>query len=293
VLVGALFLAGPAAAQSNENCLACHSDRSLTKQRLGRKISLYVDEALAVRSAHGDLDCVACHADLEKKDLPHDTPLKPVDCGACHDAEQKLSNECRHGKAAARGDTLAPSCRDCHGSHFIRRTDTDRFKIEITGTCGRCHEGIAEAYFDTYHGKIIRLGYTETAKCHDCHGAHNILPPTDPKSKLSRQNIVSTCRACHPGATQRFAGYLSHANHNDPKKYPFLFWTFWGMTGLVIGVFVVSGIHTLLWLPRALKMRRERKARAALPPDLPDTPDAPVKPEAPDPPDPPALENRS
>jgi hypothetical protein len=52
---------------------------------------------------------------------------------------------------------------------------------------------------------------------------------------------------------------LSHATHHDPKKYPWLFWTFWGMTGLLVGTFVVGGAHTLLWLPRAFQMRRELK----------------------------------
>ncbi len=42
--------------------------------------------------------------------------------------------------------------------------------------CGRCHEEIAETYFETYHGKVSKLGYLETAKCYDCHGAHDILP---------------------------------------------------------------------------------------------------------------------
>ena len=43
-----------------------------------------------------------------------------------------------------------------------------------------------------------------------------------------------------------------------PQKYPFLFWTFWGMTGLLVGTFAIGGVHTLLWLPRALQMRRAR-----------------------------------
>ena len=71
--------------------------------------------------------------------------------------------------------------------------------------------------------------------------------------------MVATCQKCHPGASRRFAGYLSHATHHDPKKYPWLFWTFWGMTGLLVGTFVVGGAHTLLWLPRAFQMRRELK----------------------------------
>jgi len=33
------------------------------------------------------------------------------------------------------------------------------------------------------------------------------------------------------------------------------------MTGLLAGTFLVGGLHTLLWLPRALQMRRELKAR--------------------------------
>ena len=86
---------------------------------------------------------------------------------------------------------------------------------------------------------------------------------TDPRSHLSRANVVATCQKCHANATRRFAGYLTHATHHDPKKYPFLFWTFWGMTTLLLGTFVVSGLHTLLWLPKALAMRRELRAEEA------------------------------
>jgi hypothetical protein len=39
-----------------------------------------------------------------------------------------------------------------------------------------------------------------------------------------------------------------------------LFYAFWGMTMLLIGTFVVGGAHTLLWLPKAIQMRRELKA---------------------------------
>jgi hypothetical protein len=56
---------------------------------------------------------------------------------------------------------------------------------------------------------------------------------------------------------------LTHATHHDPAKYPFLFWTFWAMTSLLVGTFVLGGLHTLLWLPRAIEMRRERRAAAA------------------------------
>ena len=87
--------------------------------------------------------------------------------------------------------------------------------------------------------------------------AHDILPISDPRSHLSRENVVATCQKCHPGATRRFAGYLTHATHHDPEKYPYLFWTFWGMTTLLVGTFSFGALHTLLWIPRALQMRRQ------------------------------------
>ena len=33
------------------------------------------------------------------------------------------------------------------------------------------------------------------------------------------------------------------------------------MTGLLVGTFVLAGLHTLLWLPRSLQWRRELKRR--------------------------------
>jgi cytochrome b subunit of formate dehydrogenase len=111
---------------------------------------------------------------------------------------------------------------------------------------------------------VSKLGYLKTAKCYDCHGAHDIQLVTDPRSHLSRANIVKTCQACHPGSNRRFAGYLTHATHHDPGKYPALFFAFWGMTGLLVTTFLFAGIHTLAWLPRSLQYRRMLKASHAL-----------------------------
>jgi hypothetical protein len=35
------------------------------------------------------------------------------------------------------------------------------------------------------------------------------------------------------------------------------------MTSLLLGTFVISGLHTLLWLPKALQMRRELRSEEA------------------------------
>jgi len=221
-------------------------------------------------------NCHTAHGVLPRTDPESTVNPKnvPATCGKCHHGIQEQFVQSIHSVSITKTGQELPVCSECHSAHSIRRTDENGFMLDIMNKCGRCHAEIAKTYFDTYHGKVSRLGYTKTAKCYDCHGAHDIQKVTDPRSHLSRANVVATCRKCHSDATRRFAGYLTHATHHDPKKYPFLFWSFWGMTALLVGTFIVGGVHTLLWLPRAVEMRRElraeeRRAAQARPPDKP------------------------
>jgi cytochrome b subunit of formate dehydrogenase len=75
----------------------------------------------------------------------------------------------------------------------------------------------------------------------------------DPDSRVGFNKVVQTCQTCHPDANRRFTGYLTHATHHDKAKYPILYFTFWAMTSLLIGVFGFFGLHTLLWMPRSFK----------------------------------------
>ncbi len=210
--------------------------------------------------------CADCHT--AHMELPHTDPRSSINqnniaatCGRCHHGIEEQFNKSVHSRAVTNTEKELPVCNDCHTSHTIIRADSEGFKLTIMTQCGRCHEDIASTYFDTYHGKVSQLGYTKTAKCYDCHGAHDILPTTDPASHLSRNNVVATCQKCHPSANRQFAGYFTHATHHDPEKYPVLFWTFWGMTTLLIGTFFIAGVHTLLWLPRSIRWRQELKRR--------------------------------
>jgi hypothetical protein len=209
--------------------------------------------------------CTSCHT--AHSVLPRTDPQSTVNptnvpamCGRCHHGIEEQFENSIHAKRVSGSAKELPVCNDCHTAHAIRRTDENGFRLDIMATCGRCHAEIAKTYFDTYHGKVSRLGYTKTAKCYDCHGAHDVLAVADPRSHLSRANVAATCQKCHAGANRRFAGYLTHATHHDPRKYPFLFYTFWGMTLLLLSTFVIGGLHTLLWLPRAFQMRRELRA---------------------------------
>ena len=208
--------------------------------------------------------CADCHT--AHKGLPPDNPKSSVNhnnisatCGNCHFGIAEAFDKSVHSPNVTKTDKKLPVCNDCHSAHQIKRTDAKGFRREILNSCGKCHKEITETYFDTYHGKVSRLGSTKAAKCNDCHGSHDILPADNQKSHLSRTNIVQTCQKCHPNATKGFTKYLTHATHHDSKKYPLLFITFWGMTLLLLGTFALSFLHTLMWLPRSLQMRRKMK----------------------------------
>jgi len=213
--------------------------------------------------------CTSCHS--AHRQLPAADPRSTVHpdqiagtCSRCHaGVEERLADSVHDRAKTAQDGKRRPTCEDCHTAHAIARTGEEQFRQAILQQCGACHEDVTASYFDTYHGKVSQLGYGKTAKCSDCHGSHAILPPEDPASTLSRDNIAATCAQCHEGSHRRFAGYLTHATHHDPDKYPILFYTFWGMTLLLLGTLSFFGLHTILWLPRsireALRSRRQRK----------------------------------
>jgi cytochrome b subunit of formate dehydrogenase len=206
-------------------------------------------------------DCVDCHT--AHHELPSKDPRSSVNraniartCSQCHRGIFEMFTSSVHSPGVTKTSKLLPECADCHSAHSIQRTDLSNFRLHIMDQCGRCHKEITDRYFDTFHGKVSTLGYLKTAKCYDCHGAHDILPVNNPRSRLSRANIVNTCGKCHSGSHRQFAGYLTHATHHDPVRYPFLFYTFWGMTTLLVGTLVVSGAHTVMWLKRSLEFRK-------------------------------------
>ncbi|MBI4877302.1 MAG: hypothetical protein HY822_21965 [Acidobacteria bacterium] len=209
-------------------------------------------------------DCHTAHRELPSKDPRSSVNERNVaaTCSKCHLGIYEAFQKSVHSRTFSPADSKErPGCSDCHSAHSIQRADASNFRLHIMDQCGRCHKEITARYFDTFHGKVSTLGYLKTAKCYDCHGAHDILPVADTRSHLSQKNIVATCAKCHPGSHRRFAGYLTHATHHDPVKYPFLFYTFWGMTSLLVGTLVISTLHTALWLPQSLKYRRELQAK--------------------------------
>ncbi|MDH3372058.1 MAG: cytochrome c3 family protein [Gammaproteobacteria bacterium] len=213
--------------------------------------------------------CADCHG--AHSELPPEDPRALVNpqniagtCGVCHHGIEEEFRTSIHWTDDPDAEEEHPTCEDCHASHTISRIDKPGFRTRMMEQCGQCHVEQAETFFDTFHGKVSRLGGEGVAKCYDCHGIHDILPPTEPASHLSRDNVVATCGQCHEGSHRRFAGYLTHATHHDRDRYPWLFWSFWGMTALLVGTLTFALLHTLAWVVRLVLSRHEWQPHKAL-----------------------------
>jgi len=124
--------------------------------------------------------------------------------------------------------------------------------MQSTPICGSCHKDKLSTYHDTFHSQLgLLAGYVETARCWDCHGAHDVLPARDPHSPIAPANLVTTCGRCQAGANLKFVQYQPHANARDRKLNPALYYVRLFKNLLLAGVLTFFLTHTILWLFRA------------------------------------------
>ena len=209
-------------------------------------------------------NCSDCHGthDIKRKTEPASRVFRaniPATCGGCHAGVVEAYAESAHGRAAAKGNAGAPVCTSCHSAHQIRRVEGAPWQLEVIRECGTCHEESLKTYRDTFHGKVTTLGFTRVAKCADCHGSHAIHGASEPRSTISPQNLVATCRQCHPAASAAFAQFHPHADPTRKGRLPQLYYSYVFMTSLLAATFGFFGLHTLLWLPRSLVERLRRR----------------------------------
>ncbi|MEE8192834.1 MAG: cytochrome c3 family protein, partial [Gemmatimonadales bacterium] len=212
-LITLVTAAAPAGAQDNDLCLMCHEQESLFAGQ--QDPSRYVVTRQAhEQSLHGQAGvlCSDCHRGLT---FPHPDQRPRAQCSTCHGTQSRQHARSLHGQAAARGDPLAPSCADCHGTHNIRahtEPQSPTYVFNIPLLCGECHhEGtpvsrthdipqdqILENYSLSIHGQgLFEQGLSVTAVCTSCHTSHFILPHDDPASSIHVDNVVATCTQCH------------------------------------------------------------------------------------------------
>lgn len=205
--------------QDTAACMACHADAQ-------DPFPAVHAQALA-KSPHKDLKCQDCHASIDA--YPHTAAMlrDKAACGTCHSDEQDAYGQSSHSHPdKVAGDH--PTCIACHADgdpHAVRFTKS-LTRAEYALLCSRCHErqdrmarygadpDAVASYNESFHGKaVLKFGNLKAAICIDCHGAHDVLPPDNPKSRTNRANGNRLCSrpGCHPGANLNFA--MSGANH--------------------------------------------------------------------------------
>ncbi|MBK7974038.1 MAG: hypothetical protein IPK07_12445 [Deltaproteobacteria bacterium] len=209
---------------TNEDCLGCHDDETLTETLPdGKEISVYTDPKKFDASVHGSLACVDCHSTLEE--VPHDDVLPKVDCASCHEDEAKDYATSIHGMSKSMGASAAAGCADCHGKHDILAADDTEsrvYKMNLPKTCASCHSSpgltkeyrmrypeAPDQYSESIHGHaLLKMGLIVAPSCNDCHGVHNIRRAVDRSSPINHANIAKTCGKCHVTVEKTYEGSI-------------------------------------------------------------------------------------
>jgi len=221
------------AAVKNSECLGCHAMEGF-QSPLGK--NLFVNSKVFEKSVHSFLSCTDCHSDATK--IPHPSVLARVDCGSCHDDQQKKfalsvhAGKIIHSPSDAGDGKKEFTCADCHSPHAILSKSDPAASTHHTNVpmlCGTCHRNlrfviespIAEtskpyfAYRESVHGKSVAAGSEKAAVCSDCHNAHDVLPPNNPKSTIFKTNTPETCKKCHENI---YADYADSVHGKAVKR---------------------------------------------------------------------------
>ncbi len=220
--------------------------------------------------------CTDCHGTHEI--LPANNQKSPIykfnvpqTCGKCHGQIEQVFMQSIHGQGIARGNGLSPVCTDCHGIHTIKahidpNSSVSEQNIART-TCARCHEGVrlsqefgvagnrVSTYLDSYHGLASEGGSAVVANCASCHGVHDILPSSDPRSTINRANLDATCGKCHKGVTQKFTLNKVHMVRDQSSDIGTVAvrWVRWFYLVLIAVVIGAMFLHNaIIWRSKAV-----------------------------------------
>jgi predicted CXXCH cytochrome family protein len=194
-------------------CARCHSDagymRKFDPQVRIDQFAQYLTSTHGTRMAAGEVrvatcsDCHLAHGITRVRD-PR-SPVAPLNvattCARCHGDASRMGPFGRDAAppddwsasvhAAAllkRGDTSAPTCSSCHGSHGAAPPGA----ASVADVCAQCHVRQAELFRASPKKAIFdEVGQAE---CLACHGNHRIESPADSWIGL---NDGAVCAQCH------------------------------------------------------------------------------------------------
>ncbi|MFY9645453.1 MAG: cytochrome b/b6 domain-containing protein [Terriglobales bacterium] len=259
-----------------DTCAKCHSDAGfLSRHKIpvahpadsyklsvhGRAVAMGKDAATC-SSCHGTHDIFP--ATDERSRVNH--WKVPGTCGQCHKEIARQFNESVHGEAVKNGVRDAPVCVDCHGEHLIMDPKSAGSPLNAENvssqTCGRCHGDSRLAlrydlpvdrltsYADSYHGLAVKEGKVTAANCASCHGVHEILPSSDPRSTVNAANLRKTCGQCHKGVEEgKFAIGAVHVQTSTGAASPivkWIRWTYWGLIPMTLGFMILHNLIDFL-----------------------------------------------
>lgn len=229
-----------------DTCRSCHTNVDLVERHESLRdqpIKLYESSVHGKATRRGVYAAALCN-DCHSAEGPDGVPTAhrilsaadpesttyhfsiPDTCGQCHKSVTRDYWEGIHGQLVRRGSVDSPVCTHCHGEHGIMAPDDPRSPVSVVHvaeqTCARCHEsailnqkyglpgGRSASYIDNYHGLKSTTGDATVANCASCHGAHRILPSTDPTSSIHADNLRQTCGECHPKISSELAQSRIH-----------------------------------------------------------------------------------
>lgn len=219
-----------------QTCAACHTD----------KYQATLDSVHQKELAAGNFEaavCSDCHGSHTVRPPGEPRTQIPQTCRQCHSAIFDVYAGSVHGDALlGEGNPDVPSCTDCHGVHSIEGQSDSQFRLSSPQICAQCHAdedlmagyGISTDVFDTYvsdfHGTTVTIFQQVTEGqqinapvCIDCHGVHDIQQVDSPDSPVLKENLVQTCRQCHPDASANFPdAWLSHYRPS-PTHWPLVY----------------------------------------------------------------------
>jgi cytochrome b subunit of formate dehydrogenase len=279
-----------------ETCGSCHANPDLAVRggiKLVQPLAAYQASVHARGVAKGEhaATCSDCHG--SHGILPGSDPASQVNhqrvpdtCGTCHTEIAAQYKQSVHGVASAAGKRDSPVCTDCHGEHKIiepARPDSPVYASNVPKvTCGRCHGdlrlaekfGLTQAnvasYEDSFHGLASRSGSQSVANCGSCHGVHDILPSSDKRSHVHKDNLAKTCGSCHPGAGDKFAIGTVHTLPEDKEaSHPAVYWArvayLWLIWMTIVGMLLHNFLdlrRKALWpIPRPIVRVKDRPER--------------------------------
>jgi len=214
---------------NSDRCRTCHIEQFEEQLDSNHAHALEAGN----RNAAVCIDCHGSHA-VQRPNQPR-SRISTI-CGRCHGEIYAEYIDSAHGKSLLiNSNPDVPVCTDCHNAHNQENPATNSFRLKSPRLCAKCHSnaalmakyGISADVFSTYvadfHGLTITLFEKQhpdqpvnAAVCTDCHGIHNIQKTTKANSTAIKENLLNTCRRCHPDASANFPD--SWVGHFPPTR---------------------------------------------------------------------------